>query len=78
VAAGGRQQADQVKVDVGETAVRNWYLCWLLVDMLVNLPRWQNKHALAMSVMALAIWGQQKWAVMRRRVDRTPGLMEGV
>jgi hypothetical protein len=39
---------------------------------LCTLPRWQNKHALAMSVMALAIWGQQNRAVMRRHVVRTP------
>jgi hypothetical protein len=37
VAAGGRQRADQVNVDVGETAVRNWYRCWLEVDVFVNL-----------------------------------------
>jgi hypothetical protein len=29
MAAGGRQRADQVDVDVGEAAVRNRYLCWL-------------------------------------------------
>jgi hypothetical protein len=29
MAAGWRQRADQVDVDVGETAVRNRYLCWL-------------------------------------------------
>jgi hypothetical protein len=37
VAAGGRQRADQVDVDVGETAVRNRYLCWLWVDVFANL-----------------------------------------
>jgi hypothetical protein len=37
VAAGGRQQADQADMDVGETAVRNRYLCWLEVDVFVNL-----------------------------------------
>ena len=37
MAAGGRQRADQVDVDVGEMAVRNRYLCWLEVDMFVNL-----------------------------------------
>jgi hypothetical protein len=29
MAAGARQQADQVDLDVGNTAVRNRYLCWL-------------------------------------------------
>ncbi len=29
MAAGGWEQLDQVNVDVGETAVRYWYLCWL-------------------------------------------------
>jgi hypothetical protein len=29
MAAGGRQQADQVDLDVGNTAVRNRYLGWL-------------------------------------------------
>ncbi len=40
---------------------------------LCTLPHWQNKHGLAMSVMALAIWGQQNWEVMRRRVAHTLG-----
>ncbi len=29
MAAGGRQRADQVDVDVAEKAVKNQYLCWL-------------------------------------------------
>ncbi len=37
VAAGGQQRADQVDVDVGEMAVRNRYLCWLEVEVFVNL-----------------------------------------
>jgi hypothetical protein len=41
--------------------------------VLVFLARWQNKHVLAMRVMALAIWGQQNCAVMSRCVAYTPG-----
>jgi hypothetical protein len=37
------------------------------------LPRWQYKQALAISVMALAICGQQNRAVMRWRVASTLG-----
>jgi hypothetical protein len=29
MAMGGWQRADQIDVDVGETLVRNRYLCWL-------------------------------------------------
>jgi len=43
VAAGGRQRADQVDVDVGKMVVRNWYLCWLEVDVFVNLAALAKK-----------------------------------
>ena len=43
MAAGGRQRADQVDVDVAETAVRNRYLCWLEVDVFVNLAALAKK-----------------------------------
>jgi hypothetical protein len=44
VAVGGRQRSDQVDVDVGEAAVGDRYLCWLKVDVFVNLAA-LAKHA---------------------------------
>ncbi len=37
MAALGWQQADQVDIDVGKTAVRHRHLCWLEVDLFVYL-----------------------------------------
>ncbi len=47
---------------MGETVVGYWNGDWLEVDMPVDL-------AIAISVMALAISGQQNLAAMRRRVS---------
>jgi hypothetical protein len=44
VAEGWRQLSDQVDVDVDETAVGYRYLCWLKVDVIVNLAA-LAKHA---------------------------------
>jgi hypothetical protein len=60
-------------MEVGETAVRYWYLCRLQVYLSVNFASLALQAALAIWVMALAICGQQNRAAMRRGVARTPG-----
>jgi hypothetical protein len=39
---------------VGKVAVRYWHGGWLELDVLWTLPRWQNRHTLAISMMVLA------------------------